>query len=139
MRVHETAGLFPESVLLLQAVIADLHSFGRLVDTFAVLEKRNHQFAKGEFTGMELGLFPGLDGIEDGELLVLTEGLFFKTDNICLDLVFGLIVDTVDLLVAGIGDLFGVLGQLDLGDEIAVVVLDSSQLVDARPGRWKRR
>ena len=72
---------------------------------------------------MELGLFPGLDGIEDGELLVLTEGLFFKTDNICLDLVFGLIVDTVDLLVAGIGDLFGVLGQLDLGDEIAVVVL----------------
>lgn len=64
MRVHETAGLFPESVLLLQAVIADLHSFGRLVDTFAVLEKRNHQFAKGEFTGMELGLFPGLDGMK---------------------------------------------------------------------------
>ena len=135
VRVHQTAGFLPKCILFLQAVFTDIHGSGRLIDTFAVLEERNHQLAQGEFSGSKAGLFPGLDGIEEGEMFILAECLLLETDDICLDLVFRLVIDTIDLLVAGIGDLFGIFGKLDLGDEVAIVILDGSQLVDAAERR----
>ena len=63
-----------------------------------------------------------------------------QTDQIGADLAGLLVVDPVDRLVAGIGDLFSVLGNLDLRHEITVLVLDCCELVHAAEGRgspWK--
>ena len=90
VRVHQTAGLFPQSILFLHAVGADIHGLGRSVNAFAVLEQGDHELAQGELTGCQPGLFPGFHGIEEGEGLVLAVDFFLETDDICLYLVFGL-------------------------------------------------
>ena len=46
-----------------------------------------------------------------------------------------LVVDSPDLLVAGVRDLIGVLGQLDLRDQASIRSLDRRQLVDTAEGR----
>ena len=133
--IYETAGFLPEGILLLQAVVADLHGLFGFIDTFSVFEERDHELAQGVLAGLHAGPFPGLDGIEELQRLILGENLFLEADQVSLDLVGRLLVDAVDLFVAGVRDLLRVLGEFDLGDKIAVVILDSRQLVDAAEGR----
>ena len=121
--------------MLGKALFADVHGLGECVDTLAVYEQRNHQLSELEFVGFQAGLLPGLCGIEEHQRTLVGEGLFLEADEVCDDLVRSLLVDAVDLLVAGVGHLFGVLGKLDLGLEGAVRVLDRSQFVDAAEGR----
>ena len=112
VRVDETSGFLPEGVLLFQALLADVHGLGEVVDALAVLEQRDHEFPKFEFAGFEFRLLPGLSGIEEHQRALVGEA-----DQVGDDLVACLFIDTVDLLVAGVGDFLGVLGELDLGFE----------------------
>ena len=117
VRVDETSGFLPEGVLLFQALLADVHGLGEVVDALAVLEQRDHEFPKFEFAGFEFRLLPGLSGIEEDQRTLIGESLFLEADQVGDDLVACLFIDTVDLLVAGVGDFLGVLGELDLGFE----------------------
>ena len=135
MRVVETSGFLPERILLLQAVVADFHRRTGLIDALSVQEERRQHLAEGEFAGLKRCFLPGLHRVKEKQRLLFAEVLIGKADEIRLDLMTVLFVDTVNLLVAGIGDLLGILGQLDLGLEGAVLVLYSCKLVDAAEAR----
>ena len=62
MGIYKALGLLPESVKFLLAVCLYVHYLWRTVDTLAVLEYGNQQFAHGVGSGSQQGLLPGLDG-----------------------------------------------------------------------------
>ena len=135
MGVDETPGLIPQGIQLLPAVFPDLHDAGRGIDAFSVQKDGDHQVAQDEASGRQKGFLPGLQRIEQEQRLVLPEGLVGQGDEIRLQLSGFLFIDPVDDLVSGIGDLFTVLGELDLGNEGSVLVHDGGQLVHAAEGR----
>ena len=128
VRVDETSGFLPERILLRQALLADVHGLGRSVDAFAVDEQRDQQVSELEFARFESGLLPRLCRVEEDQRALGREGLFLQADQVGDDLVAGLFIYTVDLLVSGVRDLFGVLGELDLGLEGSVRILDRGEL-----------
>ena len=93
-------------------------------DALTVNKERYHQLAQGILTGFELGLLPGLDGIEQGQRIVFREDFLIQADQVSDQLAGGFLINTVDLLVAGVGDLLGILGNLDLGQVAAVILLN---------------
>ena len=135
MRVDKTSGFLPEGILLLEAVITDVHGLTALIDALTVNKERYHQLAQGILTGFELGLLPGLDGIEQGQRIVFREDFLIQADQVSDQLAGGFLINTVDLLVAGVGDLLGILGNLDLGQVAAVILLNRGQFVNAAEGR----
>ena len=135
MRVVETSGFLPERILLLQAVVADFHRRTGLIDALSVQEERRQHLAESEFAGLKRCFLPGLHRVKEKQRLLFAEVLIGKADEIRLDLMTVLFVNAVNLLVAGIGDLLGILGQLDLGLEGAVLVLYGCKLVDAAEAR----
>ena len=101
MRIHETTGLIPHRILLMQTSLTDLHRRRRIiVDALALAEYLNHDLTQREGSGVELGLLPCLDRIEDDHIFVLGEGLFFKADKVRPNLSRLLVINTDDLLVA---------------------------------------
>ena len=81
-------------------------------------------------------LFPCLDRIEEQKGILLIELFIHETDQICDNLASLLVIDSLDGLVARIGNLFCIFRKLDLRDKFAcVTVLDGSQLINAAEGR----
>lgn len=135
MRIGESSRLLPEGILLGEAARADIHDRLGLVQALTSLKDRDQHLTECELAGMELGLLPGLRGIEQCDRLILGVDLILKADQIRLDLAGLLLIDAVDLLVAGVRDLLRVLGELDLGLEGAIVSPDCGELVDAAERR----
>ena len=130
MRVYQTAGLIPQRLLFFLAVFADVHNLWRLVNAFAVFEDWNEKFAHGVGARREVCLFPCLDRIEEQKGILLIELFIHETDQICDNLASLLVIDSLDGLVARIGNLFCIFRKLDLRDKFAcVTVLDGSQLI----------
>ena len=58
-----------------------------------------------------------------------------QADQVCNDLSIFLVIDTANSLVARVGDLLSILGQLDLRNECSgCLILNRSQLVHAAEG-----
>ena len=82
-----------------------------------------------------MGLFPGLNRVEEKKGLVGVVFLVNQTDQVSNDLAIFLVVDASDGLIARIGDLFCIFGKLDLRDEFSgSLVLDRSQFVNTAEG-----
>ena len=68
-------------------------------------------------------------------LIHIFKGFIGKADQISLQFSGVLFINPVNGLVAGIGDLFCILGNLDLRAKFSLLVLDCSQLVYAAERR----
>ena len=135
MGIEETLGLIPKGVFLLAAEGGDLfHGRGGIL-ALSVDEDRLQDLFHCICASGKLRLLPCCIGIEQKQVLGGIVLFVHKTDQIGADLAGLLVVDPVDRLVAGIGDLFSVLGNLDLRHEITVLVLDCCELVHAAEGR----
>ena len=72
-----------------------------------------------------------MDRIKNHEVLVSVKGLVSEGDEVSLDFAVLLVVETEHGLVAGVGNLLGVLGELNLRDELTCLfILYGSKLVD---------
>lgn len=132
LRINETSGFIPQCILLLFAIVTELHNRWRLVNALTTFDHRNKELAELVGSSKNLGLFPGVNRIEDHHSFFRIEFLICKADQIGLDLAGLLAVDTVYSLVARVGNLFCVFGKLDLRLEgIAVSVLYSGKFIYA--------
>ena len=132
LRIYKTSGLIPQCVLLLFAIVAEFHDRWRLVNALTIFNYRNKELTEFVGSAKNLGLFPGVNRVEDHHSFFRIEFLICKADQIGLDLAGLLAVDTVYSLVARVGNLFCVFGKLDLRLEgIAVSVLYSGKFVYA--------
>ena len=84
---------------------------------------------------MHLRFFPGFLRIKEQERFVFAESLFVQADQVCLDFVGCFLINPVNLLVSGIGNLLGVFRQFNLRKEFPVLPLDRCQLINAAKGR----
>ena len=72
-----------------------------------------------------------MDRVEYHQVFVLVKGLVSEGDEVSLDFAVLLVVETEHGLVAGVRNLLGVLGELNLRDELArLFVLYGCKLVD---------
>ena len=131
--IHQTAGFIPESILLFQTVFSQFHNLRRGVDAFSLADNRDQKFA--EFIGFLLGLLSFFQVSTGSKMIMVSFGSKCSSARqirSALILPVLLLVNTVDGLVAGVGDLFGVLRKFDLWRKGgASCIFDSSQLLDA--------
>ena len=129
MRILKSLDRIPERVDLLCAVILDIVDGRGFVDRLTVIEDLNKELSCLVILKC-LGL-PCLNGIED--LIGLTGRDLFACNeqDISHSLAGCLVVESYDLLIAGSRDLAGILGDLHLGDNITVLILDCSDLINA--------
>ena len=111
LRINETSGFIPQCVLLLFAVVAEFHDRWRLVNALTIFNYRNKELTEFVGSAKNLGLFPGVNRVEDHHSFFRIEFLICKADQIGLDLAGLLAVDTVYSLVARVGNLLCVFGQ----------------------------
>ena len=83
----------------------------------------------------ELRLLPGLDGIEDQEILRAVKAFVSQGNQIGADLTGLVVVNAENSLVARVRDLFRVFGKLDLRNEFPFLIQHGCQLVHAAEGR----
>ena len=127
MGVLEAAHLLPQVLHLLGAGGAYLGHGGPVIHQLALLvDGGGEALHRAVFIG---ALFPGLVGVEEGELLVLAHLFVVHRHIVRHGLAGVVVVDAPDLLEAGQGDLFHALADLDLGD-VAVPFLHGGQLID---------
>ena len=100
--------------MLLFAVVAEFHDRWRLVNALTTFNYRNKELTEFVGSAKNLGLFPGVNRVEDHHSFFRIEFLICKADQIGLDLAGLFAVDTVYSLVARVGNLFCVFGKLDL-------------------------
>ena len=130
--ILKSLDLFPESFYLAAAVISDLGDVRGCVDALAVFENRNEELAH-LIVGDGL-LFPGLDGVEEGERLRLVYLLVINAELIG-DSDTRLAVEySVNALEVRIGDLLGVLGDLYLRVNDAVALFGNELINTAEDG-----
>ena len=120
--------------MFLLTVGAYLHDFRRRVAARTALEDRHHQFTEGIAAAGQFRFLPGFVGIEKKQRFLLIKCFFHEADQIGFNFAGFFLINTVDGLVAGIGHLLRILGQLDLGNEVAVFAHDGSQFVYAAEG-----
>ena len=133
MGIFEALDLVPKGFLLGLAVGLDVLQLRQLVDQLAVLEDGFQQLPDGVVL-QRLDL-PGGVGIEDVVGLGKVDLLIPQAQLIGQGLAAVLVVVAVDALEAGVGNLLGVLADLDLGDDLAGIVLHSRQLINAAEHR----
>ena len=95
------------------------------------MEDWHHQFSHAVRAAFELGFFPCLQWIKDHKIFIRVKCFAYKADQISTDLTGCLIIDSVNGLVARIGNLFCILRQLNLRYEFAILCLDSSKFIYA--------
>ncbi len=134
MGIHQALRLLPQGVQLPLAIGPDVHDAGGGIAALAVLEDLLHQRAQAVSAGLELRLLPGLQGVEEHQVILLPVFLLRQADQVGLYLAVLFLIDSVYLLVPGIRDFLAVLGELDLGDEIPLFIPDGRQLVHAAEG-----
>ena len=103
------------------------------VDALALV-KELHLQGLDHIVGHDL-LLPGVDGVEEHVGLLLVDDLVAQRQHVAERLAGQLVIEAVDLLEMRGGDLFDVLRHLDLGDDLAVFVLNRDQLVHAAEDR----
>lgn len=84
LRIYETSGFIPESILLFLAVFAKLHNRWRFIDSFTFSDDRNEKFAYFIGSAENFCLFPGIDWIKENHVLVCIKLFISKADKICL-------------------------------------------------------
>ena len=121
VRVVKPLDLVPECVDLRLAVGLDLVQLRQLVDQLAVFEDRLQQLPNGVvLQGLDL---PGGIGIKDIVRLGEIDLLVPQAQLIRQRLSAVLIIVAVDALEAGVGNLLGVLGELNLRDKLACLFI----------------
>ena len=133
MGVVKTLDLIPEGIHLLQTVLADLRQGGEVVDQPAGLEDGDLQLLGGEV--IDLLFLPGGVGVKDHQGAAVVHGLVVDGEVVGDGLAGVIAEEAVELLVVGGGDLGHVLADLDLGGDIAALVLHGHQLVHAAEHR----
>ena len=128
VRIFQTERFLPKCCELFFAVFLDVHNLWRLVNAFAVFEDWNEKFAHGVGARREVCLFPCLDRIEEQKGILLIELFIHETDQICDNLASLLVIDSLDGLVARIGNLFCIFRKLDLRDKFACMTVHDASL-----------
>lgn len=129
LRILETLDLIPQGIDLTDAVLADVLNIRAVVNALAVLEQLYAQ-RTNRIIGNDT-LLPGVDRMEQYIRQRSVDLLIVHGEHVAERLA-GLVVEqAVHLLEVRCGDLLDVLGNLDLRDDLAVFVLNGSQLVYA--------
>ena len=129
LRILETLDLIPQSINLTDAVLADVLNIRAVVNALAVLEQLYVQ-RTNRIIGNNT-LLPGVDRMEQHIRQGSIDLLVVYGEHVAKCLA-GLVVEqAVYLLEVRRGDLLDVLGNLDLRDDLAVFVLNGSQLIYA--------
>ena len=131
MRIHQTAGFIPESLLFMETILTDIHYRGRFIDTLSLVKHFHHQFSHGIGAAFQMGLLPGFHRIKDHQVFRFVKAVVYQADQIGFQFSIGLLINPVHRFISGIRHFFGILGQLDLGHKITVTGLDCRQLVNA--------
>ena len=129
MRVIEALDLVPEGIDLLGAVFFDLLDAGTLVDELAFLVDGHEQLAR--FKVIDFLALPRGVGVKDLKILAVIHSLVVDRQIVGDSLARVAAVETVELFEVRRRDLADVLADLDLGDDIAVLVLHCDVLIDA--------
>ena len=129
MRIEESFGFIPQGIFFLTAVSGNLFDRRGSVDTFTVDEDWLHHFADGIGSGFHLCLFPCLAWIKEEKIFLRIDFFVYKSDIISFHLAGFFFVNTVNRLVARIGDLFCVLRKFDFRFELTILILDGSELI----------
>ena len=119
MRIFKALDLIPQSVHLGKAVGSDFLKAWQLVNQLAVLKNGNLQFSGREIVD-PLGL-PGGVRVEDRHVFAVVHHLVVNRQIVGNGLAGVLGVETVQLLVVGIGDFLHVFGNFDLGNHRAIL------------------
>ena len=129
MGVLESHYLAPQHSRLFGAVAADCLDIGQIVDKLALFKQR-HQQRLGVKV-VEGALFPCVCGVKYGVGLACIDDFVAQGHNV--GDIFAVLVagQTPNLLEMRCGDLLHVLADLDLGDDVALLVLQCGQLVNA--------
>ena len=127
VRVVEAFDLVPQPVDLCQAVFPDLGSGGPVVNALSVLENRLQQFFCRE-VGERL-FFPGVLRVKNGQRLAFINGFIVNAQQIRSGLSAFLFKKPIDLFPVGRGDFGGIFGNFDFGNDCAVGLLHSAELV----------
>lgn len=136
VRIFQAQGFLPQRGFFLCTIIPQIHDLRGFIYAFPIEEYGNHQLPHGIAVGRQMGLFPGLDRVEEQQGIGGVIGFSYKADQVGDDLPGLFVVNSLDHLIAWIGDLLGVLRQLDLRDEFTgMLVLDGRQFVYAAEGR----
>ena len=106
VREFQAQRFLPEGRHLLFTVFLNIHNLRRVVNTFSVLEDRNHQLSHGIAARRQVSLFPGLNGIKQQQRAVRIVYFINQTDEISNDLSVFLIVNPADGFISRVGDLF---------------------------------
>ena len=126
--VLEPESLFPQGFHLLPAVLLDGFDVRGIVDFFAVVEEADLQVAGREV--LQFLLLPHGLRIEEDVPVAGRRRFVADRQQVGDGLSVFVVVEPVDFLIARVGDLFDVFGDLDFRDEFAVL-FDGHQLVDA--------
>ena len=127
MRVIEALDLVPEGIDLLGAVFFDLLDAGTLVDELAFLVDGHEQLAR--FEVIDFLALPRGVGVEDLKILAVIHSLVVDRQIVGDGLAGVAAVEAVKLLEVRCRDLADILADLDLGDDIAVLVLHRDDTV----------
>ena len=133
VRIVKPFDLVPECIDLLGAVFLNFIQLRQLIDQFAVFENRHKQFLRREI--IDLFALPCRLRIENLQITAVIDCLIIDT-QIVGDGLAGIIdEEAIDLFKVRVCDLADVLADLDLGDDIAVLVLHCDELIDAAEDR----
>ena len=133
MRILKTFNLVPQSFHFLLTVGLNLLQVRFLIHQAALLENRHQQLPHRKVS--QGTLLPGVFRVKNGMGNMLRYRLFPQADLVCRSLARLLVVETVNFLKAGIGNLGRVLADLDLRDNPALLIFHRSQLVHAAEHR----
>ena len=133
MRVFKALYLVPEQVELLAAIRGNLFDVRTIIDALAVFKHLNKQFPCRKIG--EGFCFPCGVGVKDRMRLCVVNKLVINAELVGERLAALAVVVAVELLEVGVGDLRGVLADLDLGLDVARGVLDRDKLINAAENR----
>ena len=130
LRIYETAGFIPQSILFFLAVCTQIHDFRRSIDTFALTDDWNQKLTEFIGAAEDFGLFPCISRIKNDHSFLRIKDFVCETDKISFDLAGGFAVNTINGLVTRIGDFLSVFGKFDLWSEgTASVIFDCGELI----------
>ena len=130
LRIYETAGFIPQSILFFLAVCTQIHDFRRSIDTFALTDDWNQKLTEFIGAAEDFSLLPCISRIKNDHRLLRIKDFVCETDEISFDLAGGFAVNTINGLVARIGDFLSVFGKFDLRSEgAASVIFDCGELI----------
>ena len=133
MGIVKALDLVPQSIHLLQAILSHLLQIRALIHRLAAFENGNQQLPGGEIIN-GLGL-PGSFRVKNFHFSGIVHGFIVKTHIVRYGFARIVAIEAVQLLEVGVGNLADILGNLDLGNDGAVVLFHRHQLIHAAEHR----